>query len=71
MNNRYRLERWIVFLLIALFALPFVGEAEAFYAKRLERHRVTEPQALQAAPTHASMSLPEDTMENPIDAEPR
>jgi hypothetical protein len=73
-NGKYRLERWITVVLALLFIIPFVGEAEAFYAQMLTKSQApvvqqeievtTEPTASQTA-----SPLPEDTAANAIDDE--
>lgn len=69
MNDKYRLERWIAMLLVTLFALPFVGTAEEFYANRLQHgERRIERVKRHAAADH--VALPEESVPNAIDAEP-
>lgn len=72
MKANYRLERWIVVVLLGFFALPFVGTAEEFYASRWERRRA-DTRDERTAPPHAGggkVSLPEDGVPNAIDSEP-
>ena len=67
MSDKYRLERWIAMLLVTLFALPFVGTAEEFYANRLQQRR------MERSTRHATadrVALPEESAPNAIDAEP-
>ena len=68
MIRKYRLELWIGIALLTLFALPFVGPAEDFYAgKAREIGRVPTPAPQQQSRVE-HVSLPEDGVDNPIDA---
>ena len=72
MKRTYRLERWITAILFSLFVLPFIAEAESFYSAVLSKQKGTP--APVSAPISRdddqSLVLPEDCMDNAIDAEP-
>jgi hypothetical protein len=72
-TRSYRLERWITAILFSIFIIPFVAEAESFYAAIAQHSMTQKPQAENptiryAAP--ASCPLPEDAVDNPIDRDP-
>jgi hypothetical protein len=69
MTRKYRLEMWIVILLMTLYALPFVGAAEDFYAQRFggSSASVQQETAPAVQPQQQRVALPEDSVENPID----
>ena len=68
-EDKYRLERWIVVMLLSLFALPFVGTAEEFYAQKGQKTAPVQQHAQKRTTVHRATppALPEDSMQNAID----
>lgn len=68
MKRTYRIERWITAILLTIFVLPFIAEAENFYVNRMRSQAA--PEMHDAAQLEQRTPLPEDAVENAIDADP-
>lgn len=69
-TRTYRLERWITGILLTLFVIPFVAEAENFYAAALTKQKAKITDTALVTADKAGPALPEDLIENAIDQEP-